>query len=120
MVIAVPALKTEVEGKRLMSPHFGKAPGFLFVDEKTGRKWFVENPKPHLKRGGGRAMAAVLAENGADVLLVREIGPGAFEKVKMAGIEVYSVDARFVEDALDTFRLGRAEKLDAPNEEGCS
>ncbi len=117
MVIAVPALKTEVNGRRLMSPHFGKAPGFLFIDDESGREWFVENPKVHLERGGGRAMAALLSENEADVLLVKEIGPGAFEKVKLAGVEVYSVDAKFVDEAIDKFRLGKAEKLNAPNEE---
>jgi predicted Fe-Mo cluster-binding NifX family protein len=117
MIIAIPALKTEVEGRKLMSPHFGKAPGFLFIDDESGREWFVENPKAHLERGGGRAMAALLSENGANVLLVKEIGPGAFEKVKLAGVEIYSVDAKFVDEAIDRFKLGKAEKLDAPNEE---
>jgi len=119
MKVALPVLETEVNGRRLVNAHFGKSNLFAVVDLERGKVEVVENPALHLERGRGRFIAELFSKKGVKAVLVKEIGPGAFEKVTSLGMEVYLVspEVKFLDEAVKLFREGKLERLLEPNEE---
>ncbi|WP_457568563.1 NifB/NifX family molybdenum-iron cluster-binding protein [Desulfurobacterium sp.] len=120
MIVAVPAIETEINGKRLLSPHFGRAPGFVIFNGVTGESMFVENPKKRAGYGGGRLIADLFMRNGVDVVLVKEMGEGAFFNLQSAGVKVFLIPEtiKFVEEAIDAYRDGKLKPLTEPSESG--
>ena len=119
MKVAVPILEKEVEGRRLVNPHFGKSNLFAVVDTKTGEVKVLKNPALHLERGRGRFIAEMFKKEGVEAVLVKEMGPGAFEKVTGLGMTVYLIppEVKFLDEALELFREGKLEVLTEPNED---
>jgi len=118
MRVAVPVLEKEVNGKRLINPHFGKSDWFALIDIPSGRVELRENPALHLERGRGRFIADMFYKEGVKAVLVKEMGPGAFEKITGLGMEVYLIpqEVKFVDDAVELFKEGKLELLTEPNE----
>jgi len=116
--VAVPILEREVNGRRLVNPHFGKSNLFAVVDVDTGDVEVVQNPAMELPRGRGRYIAQMFSEKGVEFVLVKEMGPGAFERVRELGMKVYLIPekAKFLDEALELFKEGRLEELLEPNE----
>ncbi len=119
MKVAIPILETRVQNKRLVNSHFGKSNLFAIVDTETGTVEEVKNPGLHVPRGRGVFIAEMFKEKGVEAVLVKEIGEGAFEKVKSFGMEIYLIppEVKFLEDVLEAFKAGNLEKLEEPNEE---
>ncbi|TCK03357.1 NifB/NifX family molybdenum-iron cluster-binding protein [Phorcysia thermohydrogeniphila] len=120
MRIAVPVLDTEVGGRRLVNAHFGKSNLFAIVDTASGSVEIVENPGLHVERGRGVFIAEMFKEKKVDVVLVKEMGPGAFDKVRnRLGIKVYLVppEVKFLDDAVEKFKRGELPELLEPNED---
>ncbi|OMH40437.1 NifB/NifX family molybdenum-iron cluster-binding protein [Desulfurobacterium indicum] len=120
MIIAVPAIETEINGKRLISPHFGKAPAFVIYNGITEDSMLVENPKNRAGYGGGRLIADLFMRNGVDVVLVKEMGEGAFFNLQSAGVKVFLIpeNVKFVEDAIKFYIEGKLQLLTEPSESG--
>ncbi|WP_297444861.1 NifB/NifX family molybdenum-iron cluster-binding protein [Desulfurobacterium sp.] len=120
MIIAIPAVETEVNGKKLISPHFGKAPAFVIFNGMTGESMLVENPKKRADYGGGRLIADLFMRNGVDAVLVKEMGEGAFFNLQTAGIKVFLIpeNIKFVEDAISLYNEGKLQPLTQPSEGG--
>ncbi len=119
MKVAVPVLETEVKGRRLINAHFGKSNLFAIVDTETGEVKFVKNPANNVQRGRGMQIAQMLKEKGVKAVLVKEIGAGAFDKLKnVAGMEVYLVPTvvKFLDEAVSLFKEGKLTELSEPNE----
>ena len=116
--IAVPVLEREINGKKLINPHFGKSNLFALVDLLSGKVELKENPALHLERGRGRFIAEMFFKEGVKAVLVKEMGPGAFEKITGLGMEVYLIpqEVKFLDDAVKLFKEGRLERLTEPNE----
>ncbi len=116
MKVAVPVL--EVKGELRINPHFGKSDWFAIVDLETNSVEKVENPAMHLERGRGVFIAEMFSKKGVKAVLVKEIGPGAFEKVKSKGIEIFLVpmNVKKLEEGLNLFREGKLQPLEEPNE----
>ena len=118
MKVALPVIEKEINGKRLVNYHFGKSNLFAIVDTETGEMELLENPALHLERGRGNLIARAFSEKGVEAVLVKEIGPGAFEKLKSFGISIYLVPAevKFLDDAVEMFKNGNLKILEEPNE----
>jgi len=116
MIVALPVV--EAGGRRLVNPHFGKSNLFAVIDVETGEVETLKNPALHLKRGRGRLIAQALKERGVGAVLVKEIGPGAFERLREAGIEPYLVprEVKEVAEAVELFKEGKLKRLTEPNE----
>lgn len=114
MKVAAPVL--EVNGELFINPHFGRAKLIGIADLETGEIKTADNPALGLERGKGVRMAGFLLEEGVRVLLVKDIGVGAFEKIKSAGIEIYLVPKGIKEfqKALDLFKKGELQVLKEP------
>ena len=75
-----------------LNPHLGRAPYLLFIDLNRGRieRWFVRgNPGAELEKAKGITTAKFLIENGADVLLTKEVGEGPFHVLRDNFVKIY-------------------------------
>ncbi|MEO2083619.1 MAG: NifB/NifX family molybdenum-iron cluster-binding protein [Desulfurobacteriaceae bacterium] len=120
MKIAVPVLETEVKGRKLVNAHFGKSKHFAVVDTETGNVEVIENPGIHLPRGRGIYIAEMFKEKGVQAVLVKEMGAGAFDKIRnVMGIKVYLIppEIKFLDEAVEAFKERKLKELPAPNEE---
>ncbi len=119
MKVAVPVLETQVHGKKLVNSHFGKSNLFAIVDTETGTVKEVKNPGLHVPRGRGVFIAEMFKEKGVEAILVKEIGEGAFEKVKSFGMRIFLIppETKLLEDAIEAFKTGKLSELKEPNEE---
>lgn len=118
MKVAVPVLEKVVNGKRLINPHFGKSDWFALIDVSSGKIELKENPALYLERGRGRFIADMFYREGVKAVLVKEMGPGAFEKITGLGMEVYLIpeEVKFVDEAVELFKEGKLNRLTEPNE----
>ncbi|ADY73473.1 Dinitrogenase iron-molybdenum cofactor biosynthesis protein [Desulfurobacterium thermolithotrophum DSM 11699] len=120
MKVAVPILDTEVQGKKLVNAHFGKSNYFAIVDIATEKLEVVKNPGLHLERGRGMLIADMFSEKNVKAVLVKEMGPGSFDKIRnILGIKVYLIppQVKFLDDAIKKFKKGELEELLEPNED---
>jgi predicted Fe-Mo cluster-binding NifX family protein len=118
--VTIPVLDTEVQGRRLVNAHFGKSKYFAIVDTNTGDVEIVENPGLHVERGRGILIVEMFKRKGVDAVLVKEMGPGSFDKVRnVLGVKIYLIppEVKFLDDAVERFKKGELEELLEPNEE---
>ncbi|MEO2068817.1 MAG: NifB/NifX family molybdenum-iron cluster-binding protein [Desulfurobacteriaceae bacterium] len=119
MKVAVPILETEVNGKKLVNSHFGKSNLFAIVDLNSQKIEVAKNPGLHVQRGRGQFIAQMFKEKKVDAVLVKEMGEGAFERVRSLGIKIYLVPPtlKFLDEVVEKFKRGELEELLEPNEE---
>ncbi len=120
MKVAVPINRPREQGDLRVSSHFGKAYAFAVVNTETGEIQIVDNPRNVLKleHGAGRFIAETFEREGIKVVLLREIGAGAFGHLKSRGIEIFLVpqNIKTVQEAVEAFKKGELQPLLAPNE----
>ncbi|MEM3371284.1 MAG: NifB/NifX family molybdenum-iron cluster-binding protein [Candidatus Korarchaeum sp.] len=101
----------------LISPHFGRAVAFaLFeVEGDSYRFELYKNPAPPQQEGGrGRTVLSLVNELKPDAVIVRSIGPGAFERLMASGIRVMRSRDRLAEEAIRRFIGGELEEMREP------
>ncbi|HEX9916053.1 MAG TPA: NifB/NifX family molybdenum-iron cluster-binding protein [Candidatus Bathyarchaeia archaeon] len=86
---------------------FSRAPYFTLVTVENGGitgKTVIQNKAAEVAQGAGPLAARTLKDNGVDVLLSGEIGPGATNILEALGIIIgsASIDEK-VRDAVDRF-----------------
>jgi predicted Fe-Mo cluster-binding NifX family protein len=119
MKVASPVLKTKVDGKLIINAHFGKSELFAVFDTETSEVEVFENPGLVAERGRGIYIAKALSERGVSAVLVKEIGHGAFEKLKQFSMKIYLVPnaVKFFEEAVEMFKNGKLAELEEPSED---
>ena len=75
----------------LIDPRFGRAPFFLFLDEKGKIKKVVENSGVNSVRGAGIAAAQTVVNENAEAVITGNIGPNALFVLNQSGVEVFVV-----------------------------
>ncbi len=117
MKIAVPILETEVNGKKLINAHFGRTNLFAVVDTESGKIEVKENPTLQMERGKGVYIAELFKRNEVEAVLVKEVGPGAFDKLTRMGIRIYQIpeNVKFLDEAVEMFKKGELKQLLEPN-----
>lgn len=122
MIAALPVIKS---GERYyLSPHFGRAPYFAFVEVDGGNYRVlevVENPHARHERGKGAGVVDLLVSRGANVLIALSMGQGAFAQLRDRGVRVYftpEVGGRLIalEEAVKMFMNGELSEAEAPRE----
>ncbi|RUM90903.1 MAG: dinitrogenase iron-molybdenum cofactor biosynthesis protein [Thermovibrio sp.] len=118
MRIAIPILEKEVNGRKLINPHFGKSNLFAIFDTETGNLEILENPTLELQRGRGNYIAKLFSEKGIKAVLVKDIGNGALGKLENFGIEVYLIpkNFKFLDETIKLFKEAKLARLLEPNE----
>lgn len=118
MKILIPVLPTR---KGLaMAQHFGRAPKFAMFDtDRIDKPDILDNPvPPAMKEGSGRGniLFEFFGKLRFDAVIVKTIGSGAFSKLKLSSIKVYSTDSNLAEDAVKDLMNNEIKELEAPNE----
>jgi len=91
MKIAVASLGNTLEST--VSPGFGRAPFFVFVDVENGeiKGWeTIENPGYMAPRGAGIAAANAVVGRGAKAVVAGNFGPNAYTLLSQAGLAIYA------------------------------
>lgn len=114
MKIAVTAKGTRLESE--VDPRFGRAPYILIVDTDTLDFEVVDNSgNANAFKGAGIGAAAMISDNGAEVLLTGYCGPKAFLTLNAAGIKVVSDISGRIRDAVSAFKNGKVTYATAAN-----
>jgi predicted Fe-Mo cluster-binding NifX family protein len=82
----------------------GRAPVFALVDSESGAVQWLPSNQGATAYGAGTRTAQMLASNGAEVVLCRQIGPNALQGLSSAGIRVYLAPPVSAAEAVDFFR----------------
>ena len=114
MKIAIPANGKEMNSS--IEAHFGRAAGFLvYDDQKKDSEYILNGQDPGSVQGAGIQAAKRIADAGADILIVANIGPKAYSAITEAGIDIYYADAQSIEETLLSLHENRLEKAREPN-----
>ncbi|MFV0350317.1 MAG: NifB/NifX family molybdenum-iron cluster-binding protein [Halodesulfovibrio sp.] len=117
MKIAITAQGTSLESP--LDPRFGRAAGFLIVDEASGNTEYRDNSQNlNLPQGAGIQAAMNVADTGARTLITGHVGPKAFMALNKGNIAVYYSEAATAAEALESFKRGELSRADAPDREG--
>ena len=115
MKIAIPS--TGESTSSIVSPSFGRAPYFIFVEvgNKKIKSWeAVKNIYADTFRGAGIATAQLVANEGVSVILVGSIGPNSFFALSQVGIKIYTVPLVTIEKAVEMYLNGEVKEVRAP------
>jgi len=105
---AGPSLDAQVE------PRFGRAPYFVLVDTDTMNLIeAIENPFIGQMSGVGVQAAQFIADKGVEAVITGNVGPKAFEGLRLAGIPVYTVVGGTVRQAAEKFKQGALQQVGA-------
>lgn len=97
------------------SPVFGRCPSYLFVDGETITFEALENPAMSQGGGAGIQAAQFVINHGAQVVLTGNLGPNAFDVLEAAGVQAYLVPEGSVRQAVEDFKAGRLQNIEAAN-----
>jgi len=92
------------------SPHFGRCPYFLVVDE-DGSVNPIANDAANSASGAGIQAAQHVADQGVGAVLTGRIGPNAWRVLGAAGIPIHMVAGETVAEAVELFRAGKLEPI---------
>lgn len=97
-----------------VDPRFGRAAGYILVDSESGAFEYLENPAAMAGGGAGTRAAQMVIDRGAKAVLTGNIGPNAFAVLKAAGTGMYTGVSGTVQEAVDAFKGGALQAVDAP------
>ena len=102
-----------------LDKRFGRAPGFLIYNSETQEHEFIDNRQNiNAAQGAGIQAAQNVAEAGVQAVVSGHFGPKAFRALEAAGVEMFTCEAKTVDDALMDFKRERLSASDAPDVEG--
>jgi predicted Fe-Mo cluster-binding NifX family protein len=96
-----------------IAAHFGRAPTFTVVDLDTNDVKVVPNTGEHV--GGTGHPGEFLLKEGAQVMIVGNLGPRAVELFQRSGIDVFTCATGTVREAIDDWKAGMLTVADAKN-----
>lgn len=88
-----------------LAAHFGWAATFTMVDTDTDEVRVIKNHSSHM--GGTRLPPEILAEEGAEVMVVGGLGSKAVRMFEHFGIEVFVGGSGKVRDVIEEWKMGR-------------
>jgi predicted Fe-Mo cluster-binding NifX family protein len=89
---------------------FGRAPWFIFYDEKEDR-WesFNNAASVDASHGAGIQAAQKVVDRKADVVLTGAVGPKAFKALDAVGVKIYHGARGTIKEALAAFKDGQLQ-----------
>jgi predicted Fe-Mo cluster-binding NifX family protein len=88
--------------------HFGRVPTYTIVDIDTNEVKVISNTSEHM--GGVGHPPEIMAREGVNILVCRNLGRRAISMFDESGIDVYIGASGTVKDAISAFRQGRLQK----------
>jgi predicted Fe-Mo cluster-binding NifX family protein len=102
-----------VDGKDLsaqVDPRFGRARGFLLIDQESTESEHIDNPNIDASGGAGIQTAQMVTGRGAEAVITGNIGPNAFKVLEAAGVAVYTGASGTARESLEAYKEGRLNK----------
>jgi len=112
--IAVSVLDREKGADAGIDPRFGRASGFIILDEDSGEILeSLENTNVNAAHGAGTGTASMMSENKVDVAISCRFGPKAFQALKAMGIGIYTApEGKTVSQVLEMYKKGELEPME--------
>lgn len=118
--VAIP-VREDLGMESPVTPHFGEAPFFLFVDVEDGiiQRWITkQNPGLELEKKRGITMANLIVEEKATTLLTSRLGEGPFHYLRNSFVELYELpEVTTARKALDVFLTGKLKRVEEARKE---
>ena len=109
MIIAIASLGKKETDK--VSPIAGRAPFYLFFKNKKLVK-VQKNPFVYGSGGAGFAVAKMLADEGAEIVITGQLGPNMITALKEKNIKAMMARDMTVKQALEKALAGKLERLE--------
>lgn len=109
MKIAVPMEEKNLEAN--VCPSFGRAPYFLFWDTDAEKADYIENSAAASPGGAGIKAAQLIADGGAEALLVPRCGENAVNVLSQAGVPLYKTIPGTARQNIEAFMTNRLAPL---------
>ncbi len=110
------------QGKELSSEidlRFGRAKWIIIFDSQKGDFAAHDNVvNLNAVQGAGIQTGQNIANLDVEVVITGNVGPNAFKTLNTAGVKVFLAESQTVQQALDSFRVGKLKEIDGANVEG--
>jgi predicted Fe-Mo cluster-binding NifX family protein len=93
---------------------FGRCPYFLVVDITSRVTKTIENPGQTEKNAAGIRACQMLIAEGANAVVVKNIGHNALVTLTGAGMDVYTVTSGTVSAAIEQVKQGKLTAVERP------
>ena len=90
-----------------IDPRFGRAKGFLLVDDTAEGFEYVANPNVDASGGAGIQTAQMVVDRGAEAIITGNVGPKAYRVLEAAGVKVFTGASGKAGQALAEYRSGK-------------
>lgn len=94
-----------------IDPRFGRSQYFTIVDTETMEHKSLENPNVEAAGGAGPQSAQIMADEGVDAIITRNVGPNALATLKTAGIKIYMATTGSVREGIEAYKKGSLEEI---------
>ena len=117
MKIAITSTGNTSDSK--IDPRFGRAKFFMVYDDEKDSYEAIDNVQNvQAAHGAGPQATQSVADAGCGALITGHVGPNAFNALKMAKIEVFTVESGTVREAVDAYKAGKLKAVDSADVEG--
>ncbi len=117
MKIAITAQGKTLESQ--VDPRFGRATGFILVDDQSGDFQTIDNQQNiNAAQGAGIQAGRTIAESKAEVLITGHCGPNAFRTLNAAGIKVVIGAEGTVAEVLEKYKNGQLKVSEQADVDG--
>ena len=106
MKIAFPTNGKDLEAEMFL--HFGRCNNYLIYDTENKSFEIIKNTSEHM--GGKGLPPELIKKNGANIMIVADLGKRALQLFSKLDIEVYCKAEGEIQDVLDKFHQGKLEK----------
>ena len=113
MKIAISSTGESIESN--IDPRFGRCSTFLIVDTETMEAEPVNNSSVNSAHGAGIGAAQKIASLGVKAVITGHVGPNAHMALSGAGLDIYTVPAGTVKEAVEGFKKGTLSKVSGPS-----
>ena len=117
MKIAVTAQGNELSSE--IDLRFGRAKWLIVIDTETNDFQAHDNiVNLNAVQGAGIQTGQNIANLGVEAVITGNVGPNAFKTLNAAGVKIFLAESQTVQQALDSFRVGKLKEVDQANVEG--
>jgi predicted Fe-Mo cluster-binding NifX family protein len=113
MKIAISATKPSLEAE--VDARFGRCQHFIIVDPEKREFEVLDNTSTMAAGGAGVSTAQYIASKGVEAVLTGNCGPKAYQVLSSSGIRVITGVSGTVNDAVESYRLGKFQANDSAN-----
>lgn len=90
-----------------IDPRFGRARGFLLVDDTVKGFEYLANPSIDTSGGAGIQTAQMVVDRGTEAVITGNVGPNAYRVLEAAGVKVFTGASGKADEVLAEYKSGK-------------